>query len=118
MTSYSGLMQVFMSDKPGSAFHSNLSCHRLLIATHSVLELDLAIVRVPRPCVVCYPSYPQIRVAHLRCEKCNGKLVYPCSHNGGVRVIVPIHSLSHVRTKYVWPENAHSYDLAPTALRV
>lgn len=108
-------MIVYGTGVINTAIHASPDCYRLAQAVNPVQEIDLATLQAPRPCRACFPEFPDVRVVHARCPRCNRGKVYPCAHNGGVRVIVPGKTM---RTKYVWPENAHRYDLAPVAIRV
>jgi hypothetical protein len=73
-----------------------------------------------RPCRVCYPDAPHVKVVRRFCPKCNTTRALPCAHNGGVRVTLA-RTTSYVsllrdpgdewlQTLYVWPDQAWFYE--------
>lgn len=111
-------MRVFRTKQPNSKFHTSEDCVYLLRSKNLIEEVALSELQAPEPCRVCEPGYPTIKVVHRRCATCNTGKTYPCRHNGGVRVIVPVRSRGFTRTKYVWPEQVHHYELAEPAIQV
>lgn len=111
-------MKVLFSYQPGTRFHATASCRKIRKVKHRYKEVSVDEVGSARPCAICLPEYPRVKVIHRRCRVCNRGKVYPCSHNGGVRVVVPVPSRGFTRVKHVWPEHAHLYEVAEPAIRV
>lgn len=130
-------MQVYVTSTRGHwnvRFHATAECaalrrgQRRAKRPKPVQEVDLAELERPEPCRVCYPTAPAVKVWHPRCQDgCNGSILAPCEHNGGVLVQtkrrgqwVPGGDWDPDRTvrryRYVWPENAHHYDLVEAPL--
>ena len=87
----------------------------MLTSALMVVELDKdGFTR--RPCRVCFPEFPVLRVLHRLCDQCGHSKPTPCSHNGGVQVLVSHSGEEHRRM--VWPEEAYRYQLAPLSIRV
>jgi|SRR5690606_16793665 len=109
-------MKVLYSHQPGTRFHTDQTCTSIQGTKHTYTPVDITEVGAADPCRRCQPDYPDIKVLHKRCRRCNRGKTYPCSHNGGVRVRVL--TRRGVWTRYVWPEQAHRYELAEPAIRV
>lgn len=88
-------------------YHRVPDCPALVSAAlNPTLEFDIAQLRNPELCAVCFPDQPVIKVMHTRC--CY-RTVRPCKHNGGVLVYDPEDSRRPIR--WAWPEDAHKYSL-------
>lgn len=61
-----------------------------------LIAIDLEEVAA-RPCRICYPDAPRIKVIKAYCEICRSRM--PCEHNGGVRIV-----RRHGRPYWVWPD--------------
>jgi hypothetical protein len=109
-------MRVYTTGSENVKFHASKDCRGLTKGQKEAFAVELATLQAPKPCLYCYPDYPVLAVVHLRCTICNTGKVYPCQHNGGVRVLVP--TRHGYRSKYVWPENSHAYEVAPESIRV
>lgn len=108
-------MRVWISrngEKRRTKFHRTPSCPeygRVIVGE----EVDLIDVVRPDPCYRCFPYAPrQPKLLRRWCPECNDERVFPCRHNGGVLVKVPFER-SHrgYRLRYVWPDNAHRYEI-------
>lgn len=101
-------------------FHKDRDCSRARSSLR-MREVELSDLERPEPCQICYPDAPKTpQLWKPFCPLCNKKRVYPCPHNGGVKVRVPYKpkttrsrggSLRGYVVKYVWPERARFYEL-------
>lgn len=111
-------MKVYSTGSLNVRFHATPDCASLHFhRKKEVQEHQVSELQGQEPCAKCFPEYPRPKVLHRHCTICNTGKTYPCSHNGGVLVLVP-HSNSAPRMKYVWAEQAHHYRLAPEPIRV
>lgn len=95
------------------AFHASASCCHLRKAVE-VIELAEHQIEARTPCGVCFPAFPRLSVLHRLCSTCGHEKVTPCSHNGAVQAIVPVPGRTP-RRRWVWPEQAYRYALAPSS---
>lgn len=123
-------MQVYWTGSSNTSVHLSADCLYLKGPQRlgkPLRQVELADVKRPRLCINCFPNAPRIKVAHVRCRKCNKRQTLPCQHNGGVRVLVERDLQSpfyvnlqgqpgHYQPKWVWPEHAHWYTLAQPLL--
>ena len=104
--------------KNAGTFHRTPDCHELSTAQMEPVGvyIDDLSPRV-RPCRICYPDAPHVKVIHRHCAICDHG--WPCEHNGGVR-IEKIHApmkradgttgnTPYKKTYWVWPEHVHRY---------
>lgn len=109
-------MIVYHTGTLNTKVHASQDCASLRRATKPVVETDLKDVQRPIPCRSCFSGYPEVKVLHRYCEKCNRGKTYPCSHNGGVPVMVRNpYGRREYSSRYVWPEQAHHYQVVPFA---
>lgn len=99
-----------------TAFHASQGCGHLSRASTTVVELGRYELSSRQPCAVCFPDFPRLKVLHRLCTRCGHSKVTPCPHNGGVQVMID--GLGGERRRWVWPEQAYRYQLAPSAIRV
>ena len=98
------MVLVWIRDNPRgmTRFHRTKDCRNLRKKVargtpNELLHVDLNDV-VVRPCLLCYPDAPRIKVNKRFCDICQSR--YACEHNGGVRV-----TLRDGRSRYVWPDS-------------
>jgi hypothetical protein len=106
---------VYLTDSLNVCVHDRPDCpalqrgQRFKKRPKQIKIRDLTTIRAPKPCKVCWPDAPRLKVRHHQCTECRFRRPMPCKHNGGVLVTLDENS---ARSAWVWPENAHHYTLA------
>jgi len=97
------MLTVWVRDDPKkrSRFHRSPECFQLKKKPargehRPLLAMDLDDVHV-RPCAVCYPDAPRLKMRHAYCYTCDSP--YACEHNGGIQI-----TDRAGRRYWVWPD--------------